>query len=222
LSREHIRPALTLLLNLIEAGVRVVQLKPAEKVFDDAVEPMDLMIAIMELSRGHGESAIKSQRVGEAWARKRVKARSGDAVLTLRLPGWVEFRDGKLRLIPEAASVKRIFALAADGYGLTALVKKLVAEGVPPVGRLPKDKDLDDFRACLAGDGRTLADDEEDALKCPGSWRWGSVDGGRRVRVAWVKAEWSRSYVGNVLRDRRVLGEFQPRTRNGAKDGAVM
>jgi DNA invertase Pin-like site-specific DNA recombinase len=32
LTREHIRPALTLLLNLIEAGVRVVQLLPVEQV----------------------------------------------------------------------------------------------------------------------------------------------------------------------------------------------
>src|SRR5262249_35274585 len=55
LSREHIRPALTLLLNLIEAGVRVVQLKPVEQIFDENVEPMTLMMAIMELSRGHSE-----------------------------------------------------------------------------------------------------------------------------------------------------------------------
>src|SRR5262245_22307079 len=35
LSREHIRPALTLFLNLIEAGIRVVQLKPVEMVYDE-------------------------------------------------------------------------------------------------------------------------------------------------------------------------------------------
>src|SRR5262249_25554593 len=60
LSREHIRPALTLLLNLIDAGVRVVQLLPVEMVYDDRVDPMSLMMAIMELSRGHSESAMKS------------------------------------------------------------------------------------------------------------------------------------------------------------------
>src|SRR5262245_1857388 len=53
LSREHIRPALSLLLDLIEAGIRVVQLTPVEQVFDEDVEPMVLMMAIMELSRGH-------------------------------------------------------------------------------------------------------------------------------------------------------------------------
>src|SRR6516162_6489361 len=38
LSREHIRPALTLLLNLIDSGIRVVQLLPVEAVYDEAVE----------------------------------------------------------------------------------------------------------------------------------------------------------------------------------------
>ena len=70
LSREHIRPALTLLLRLIEAGIRVVQLIPVEAIYDDKVEPMQLMMAIMELSRGHSESAVKSERVGAAWADK--------------------------------------------------------------------------------------------------------------------------------------------------------
>src|SRR5262249_52336870 len=59
LSREHIRPALTLLLNLIDAGIRIVQLLPVEAVYDDKVEPMALMMAIMELSRGHSESRMK-------------------------------------------------------------------------------------------------------------------------------------------------------------------
>ena len=49
LSREHIRPALTLMLNLIDAGVRIVQLLPVEAVYDEKVEPMALMMAIMEL-----------------------------------------------------------------------------------------------------------------------------------------------------------------------------
>src|SRR5947209_7662561 len=40
LTREHIRPALTLLLNLIGAGIRVVQLLPVEAMYDEHVEPM--------------------------------------------------------------------------------------------------------------------------------------------------------------------------------------
>src|SRR5262245_54634702 len=39
LSREAIRPALTLFLNIIEAGIRVVQLIPVEVVYDEDVDP---------------------------------------------------------------------------------------------------------------------------------------------------------------------------------------
>src|SRR5947208_2900889 len=49
LTREHIRPALTLLLNLIDNGIRIVQLLPVETIYDEEVEPMTLMMAIMEL-----------------------------------------------------------------------------------------------------------------------------------------------------------------------------
>jgi DNA invertase Pin-like site-specific DNA recombinase len=172
LSREHIRPALTLLLNLIEAGIRVVQLKPVEQIFDENVEPMALMMAIMELSRGHNESAIKSQRVGAAWEQRRKKARAKAAVLTRKLPAWIEERSGKLVAIPErAAAVKRIFDLAGSGHGLFVIRRKLTEEGVPAFG---------------------------------------------------PSGRWSVSYLDLILRDRRALGELQPKLRGGKPDGDVI
>ncbi len=135
LSREDIQPALLLVLNLMQAGVRIVQLKPAEMVFDDKSDTMPVMMMIMELSRGHGESAIKSERVGAAWAERKRKARENGEVLTRRVPAWVEEEDGKLVLIPErAAVVKRIFTLAAGGYGHASIVKRLTEDKVPAFG----------------------------------------------------------------------------------------
>src|SRR5262245_30948923 len=135
LSREHIQPALLLTLNLLQAGIRIVQLKPAELVFDDKSDTLPVMMMMMELSRGHGESAMKSERLGAAWAEKRRRARASGEVLTHRLPAWVEERDGILVLIPEhAAAVKRIFELAVAGYGQPAIIKRLTADGVPVLG----------------------------------------------------------------------------------------
>jgi DNA invertase Pin-like site-specific DNA recombinase len=174
LSREHIRPALSLVLNLIEAGVRLVQLAPVETVYDEKVEPMALMMAIMELSRGHSESSVKSERVGKAWKNKKVKIREGDHLYTQQAPAWVRVVGQELKLIPERAKVvKRIFDMAANGYGLTAVVHKLVADKVPAFGK---------------------------------------------------SGVWKRSYVGAILRDRRAVGEFQPRavdkkTANRKPDG---
>src|SRR5262249_1993184 len=126
LSREHIQPALLLALNLLQAGIRIVQLKPAEMLFDEKSDTLPVMMMMMELSRGHGESAIKSERVGAAWAEKRKAARKNGTVLTRRLPAWIEERGGKLHLIPDrAAAVRRIFELAANGYGNHAIVSKL-------------------------------------------------------------------------------------------------
>ncbi|HXD88757.1 MAG TPA: recombinase family protein, partial [Urbifossiella sp.] len=135
LTREDIRPALTLLLNLIESGIRVVQLLPVEAVYDEAVEPMILMQAIMELSRGHSESRMKSERLGRAWKEKKEAARSGKP-LTRALPAWIEVRDGKLVLKRKAtASVQRVYALARAGHGQGAITRKLNTEGVEPIGR---------------------------------------------------------------------------------------
>src|SRR5262249_24632428 len=113
LSRDDVVPATHLLLSVLVAGVKVVQLAPRELVLTDKSGMGDVMMAVIELSRGHGESAIKSERVGAAWANKRKAAREG-GILTHRLPAWVEERAGRLRLVPDrAATVKRIFALAA-------------------------------------------------------------------------------------------------------------
>ena len=134
LSREKIRPALTLLLKLIEAGIKVVQLLPIEVVYDEDVEPMQLLMAVMELSRGHSESKVKSERVAAAWAKKRRDA--AEKIVTKRLPGWIRYENGKLVLDDaKAAVVRRIFAMAIGGYGVHAIAEALNADQVPTMGR---------------------------------------------------------------------------------------
>jgi hypothetical protein len=55
--------------------------------------------------------------------------------MTSKGPAWVEFRKGKFRLIPSRAlAVKRIFELAASGYGVTRIVQTLLEEGIPAFG----------------------------------------------------------------------------------------
>jgi DNA invertase Pin-like site-specific DNA recombinase len=136
LSREHIQPALLLVLNLLQAGIRIVQLKPVEMVFDEKSESMAVMMMIMELSRGHGESAMKSERIGKAWREKKQAARECGEAMTKTVPHWIEMHEGKYALIPDrAATVKYIFMLAARGYGLTSLTRRLIEEGRPAFGK---------------------------------------------------------------------------------------
>jgi DNA invertase Pin-like site-specific DNA recombinase len=136
LTREHIRPALTLLLNLIEAGVRVVQLLPVEQVFDEDVEPMALMMAIMELTRGHSESRMKSERIGRSWANRKRQARSGELLATKNVPGWLRVEKGKLVPVPERVRVvKQIFQLAREGRSMVQICRVLNAKKEPTFGR---------------------------------------------------------------------------------------
>lgn len=136
LSREHIRPALTLLLNLIESGVRVVQLLPVEAIYDEAVDPMALMVAIMELSRGHSESMMKSERLGRAWQEKKRVAATSKRPLTSRAPAWLSVVDGAF-VVDEgkAQAIRLVFRLATEGNGLSAIARKLNREKVPVVGK---------------------------------------------------------------------------------------
>ncbi|MEO2089018.1 MAG: recombinase family protein, partial [Gemmataceae bacterium] len=137
LSREEVHDGLELLLKLVRLGVVVVQLSPEVGEFRYPVEPMRLMMAVMELSRGNSESKIKSVRVAKAWSAARERARTTGAVVNLRtLPGWCEMKDGKIRLIPErAAVIRRCHKLAQDGYGVNQITKKLNDDGVKPWGR---------------------------------------------------------------------------------------
>jgi DNA invertase Pin-like site-specific DNA recombinase len=94
------------------------------------------------------ESKQKAERVSASYgerlqrARKRVAMppRRADGrvsrLLTDRLPYWLEPHGDYCREIPErAAAVKRIFELAAEGYGRQRIIAQLIAEKVPPFGK---------------------------------------------------------------------------------------
>ena len=143
LSREDAGEATELFLSIVNKGVVIVQLSPAVMEFRRPVDMHKLMFAVVELSRGHCESAIKSERGRSSWARKQGEAST--RIVTRKLPGWMKRDDngmavldgqGRPVLDPERAKVvRRMFTLARDGYGATAIAKKLNDDGVPVMGR---------------------------------------------------------------------------------------
>jgi DNA invertase Pin-like site-specific DNA recombinase len=198
LSREHEVAACHLLTGILSAGIRVVQLSPYEMLLTEKSNGWELMRAIMELSRGHSESVIKSERIGKAWRKRLAAAREGKLVLTKAVPAWIEVREGRLRLIPErAAAIKRIYQLSTLGYGIVTITRKLTEEGVPPFGEREWYREVDE-------DGNVKE-----------GWR---AVAGKRYGAGW----WSRSYVCQILHDRRVLGEFQPMKGDKTPDGVLM
>jgi DNA invertase Pin-like site-specific DNA recombinase len=158
LSREDAGEATELFLSIVNKGVVVVQLSPVVMEFRRPVNMHSLMFAIVELSRGHSESAIKSERGRSYWARKQREADPA-RIVTRKLPGWIRCVDGKLVLDEAgAAVVRRIFTLARDGHGSKAIAERLNADGIPVLGRM---------EMALRGQGHLLPADKE---KRPVRW----------------------------------------------------
>ncbi|HJZ55691.1 MAG TPA: recombinase family protein, partial [Gemmataceae bacterium] len=135
ISREHETLAVHRFTGILLAGIRIVQLKP-EHVFTEKSDAMDIMRAVLELSRGHSESALKVHRCGEAWADKQKQTAQTKKLLTKMLPGWITCDGGKLGTDPtKVETVKRIFALCLDGLGVHSIAKKLNDEKVPVLRR---------------------------------------------------------------------------------------
>jgi DNA invertase Pin-like site-specific DNA recombinase len=136
LSREEEVPATHLLLGMLVKGVKVVQLFPQELELTDKSDAFTIMRAVMELARGHSESAVKSRRVKEARAENRRRAREEKRVWTRRCPAWLRVVDGNFEVIPEAGkTVAGIFDWRLQGVSLEAIERRLNEEAPwrPPV-----------------------------------------------------------------------------------------
>jgi DNA invertase Pin-like site-specific DNA recombinase len=196
LSREDERTALRLWMDILDQGINIVQLEPETVFRHDKCDMVDIFRAIIELSRGHSESKMKSIRVAKAWEQKRRAARESGEIATGRLPGWIQIHNGKLVAIPEhAATVERVFQLSGTGYGTTAITKRLIADKVPPF--------LGVVRHWLRENPAT-----GEAIDNPEDWILVEKPG-----------VWNRTYIKILLNDRRVLGEFQFKNADGSPDG---
>ena len=136
LSRENPWDAVPLLCSLVNAGISVATLSPSEMTFERGCDLTGLVLAVVEFGRSHSESKSKANRMSEVWSQKRKAVREHGAIMTKKLPAWVEFQGGKLALIPERARVvRRIFNLTLQGYGLSLVVRELARDKVPVWGR---------------------------------------------------------------------------------------
>jgi DNA invertase Pin-like site-specific DNA recombinase len=130
LTREDERAALRLWMDILDAGINIVQLKPETIFRHEKSDMFDIMRAIMELSRGHGESLRKSTTMGPVWAKK--KQQAGEKVVTNRLPLWVQRGEDGLEEVPErGAVIREMFRLAASGYGITSIIRHLTESKTP-------------------------------------------------------------------------------------------
>lgn len=137
LSRSQASVAYNLLVEIVELGVKVVTLSDG-RVYDRESLNSDtiaLMLAILSFARANEESEIKSKRVAAAHQRKRALR---DPFAFGQGPGWLRPNADKTgwEPIPERVeSVRKVFELAAAGFGAKYIARRANAEGWPVPGR---------------------------------------------------------------------------------------
>jgi DNA invertase Pin-like site-specific DNA recombinase len=122
--------ATKIITDIVDAGVDVVTVSP-ETVYTQANIrlPQTWIPLQCQLALAADESRKKSERVADAWADKRATA--AEVKLTKKGPAWLRItadRKGWVVLEERAAWVRRMFALAAEGYGAARIAGVLHRE----------------------------------------------------------------------------------------------
>lgn len=142
LTREELTDAVGLVTKLLEAGLIIVTLVDGIEWTKEKMnsQKMDFMMSVLLLSRGHEESLMKARRLRDTFSDARDR---GSRKEFGSAPGWLT-RDANTepwRVLEERANaVKRVFELAALGYGSKAICKTANAEKWPIPTRETKSK----------------------------------------------------------------------------------
>jgi DNA invertase Pin-like site-specific DNA recombinase len=71
LSRQSARKAVAIFSDIVDLGIDVVTLNDGKRYSKASFDDIELVIAVLLMSRAHNESREKGRRVADAWAAKR-------------------------------------------------------------------------------------------------------------------------------------------------------
>jgi DNA invertase Pin-like site-specific DNA recombinase len=194
ITRQGIDEGYDLVKSILKAGVRIVTLCPEREFGVEATKSLTrgaLEIQLI-LERAAEENERKAERVAEAQKSKRARIRDQRTVETTQVPAWVKVVGDRRKVGNHM--VGGTFALVPERVAVVRAIFKAAAEGLGHqriVERLTEAA-VPPFGEHVIRPGRT------------------------RSRFS---GRWTRSYVASLLRDRAVLGQFQPRGPGGAPDG---
>jgi DNA invertase Pin-like site-specific DNA recombinase len=142
ISRQEVLKSLELFISLLNAGINIVTLAGAPRLYSaENVNQVELIASLSEMARAHEESRLKGERVAAAWANKRKTAQT--IPMTKRCPAW-------LRLVPtksnpnkkmfevdtsRAEIVRSMFDDASKGIGSYKIARQLTKDRVKPFGK---------------------------------------------------------------------------------------
>lgn len=137
LTRQSLDKAVTLLMNLATSGLRVVTLSDGREWNENVMKDLGaFLMSVVTLYRGHQESEFKSMRLQKTFRKHR---QTGSQQAFGAAPGWL-YREDKTRpwQVDEekAEVVRKVFELAASGFGSKAIAAKANEESWPVPTRL--------------------------------------------------------------------------------------
>jgi DNA invertase Pin-like site-specific DNA recombinase len=134
LSRQRVRDALRIFLDLLERGINIATLIDKQIYTHDSTDHAELLATLSLMARANDESRTKSHRGRQVWQNKRDTA---DAkILTKQCPRWLKARPDRKGFdpIPERVKVvRRIFKESAEN-GADWIARRLTREGVRTFG----------------------------------------------------------------------------------------
>ena len=143
LTRNNIVEASHLLTDILRNGIDVGMVTEDKVYSYDYINknPFEFIVATTYLIRGGNESQMKSERVKDAWARKKKLIAEERKTVKIPTPCWLE-RDGEKWIVvkEKADIVRKIFAdYLSNGLGIWMLSHSLNANKVPLItNRGPK------------------------------------------------------------------------------------
>jgi len=150
LSRQPVKKTRRWLEDMTDAGVLFATVSP-DKLYDEASfdgkNLADSLEVLIGAKAANDYSENLSDKVGKAWGRK-LNLEDGP-LITRKVPGWIDItEDGRLVCNHHAATVRKIYQLAADGLGVRMIAKRLNDDKVPTWGRT-STWDQSNARYCL-------------------------------------------------------------------------
>lgn len=144
LSRAEPIQAQAQLAQIVNAGITVVTASDGKTYSREHLKanPMDLVYSLLVMIRAHEESDTKSKRVTAA-IRKQcegwIAGTYRNVIRNGKDPLWVQRVDNEWKLIPERVTAAReAISLYKRGYGATAIIKKMQADGLSITGGGPQ------------------------------------------------------------------------------------
>lgn len=134
LSRENPRKAWKHFEEIIDAGITIITTYNDREYSAKTIDsnPWQMHELLGEMQRAHSESDLKSQRIGDAWKRKRERAAKIGEKLSAITPAWLNaVRNDKGNIIgfkkneDRVRVIRDIFDLAATGMGSWGIARIL-------------------------------------------------------------------------------------------------